>query len=79
MKSKNHKKEVRLCNVNCMVFLYNNITRICVTKTFEDGTTEEKEHFYDESFDKLSANFSNMKSKSIGISIFNFKEYNYYK
>ncbi len=79
MKSKNQKHLRKLAHVNCTVFLYNNITRVCVTKSYEDGTSDEIEKLYDDSFDKLCAQFSSMKSKTIGITIYNFKEYDYFK
>lgn len=79
MKSKQSKKSRKLRNINCMVFLYNNTTRICIARTYSDGTIDEEERFTNESLDKFTANLSNMSSKSLCITVYNFKEYDYYK
>lgn len=79
MKTKKTKQSRYLRNIICEIFLYKNITRICVAKTYSDHTIEEEEKFTNESIDKLTTNLSNMTSKTIGITIFNFKQHCYYK
>lgn len=78
MKSKKTKQPRILSSIITEIFLYKNTTRFCITKTYSDDTIEEVEKFANET-NKITFNISDMTSTSAGITIYNFKQYDYYK